>query len=471
MKILLVNPPPKEGPKVIREGRCEQRLSSFQYVMVPISLPSIAGLLEKEGLDVEIIDFIVENHNFTTAIDAVVKKKPDLVITNFSTLTYQSDGVFVKELKKRLPHSHLSAIGVHVTTLPRQTLKDTALDSVIRAEPEITVLNLAQVLRRGQKLNSVQGLSFKNGQKIIQNRDRPFIQDLDNLPFPARHLLKKDRYLSPVHHRPYTLLITARGCPNQCIFCTARKYYGNKFRKRKVSQVIAEIEQIVKVEKIKEITMWADTFTLDRRFVLDLCDEIKKRKLKFKWLCNSRVNTVDKEMLLKMKQAGCSGIAFGVESGVQTILNRVKKGITLAQIEKAFALTREVGIESLAHVIFGLPGETTQTINQTIAFIKKIDPDYAQFYCAVPFPGTEFASLAQKEGWIATKDWNRYEINQAIIQTKNLSCRQLARARKKAIYGFYLRKTFILRQLKQVKSLSDLLNLINKGAGFLINWG
>lgn len=471
MKVLLINPPALSGPKVIREGRCEQRLSSFQYVMVPISLPMIAGLLLKNGIEVKIDDFIVEDFNFDQAIKKIAAYKPDLAIVNFSTVSFNNDKEFVKRLKKKLAKTHLSAIGVHVTSLPERTLKETFLDSVIRGEPEITCLKLCQALGKKGSLSKVSGLSFKQAKKIINNPDRPEIGDLDSLPFAARHLLKNDRYFMPVYNRPYTLLITARGCPNNCIFCTANKYYGKKFRMRKVEKVIEEIDEIVNKNKISDITMWADTFTLNKSYVMDLCRKIGEKNLKFSWMCNARVNTVDLEMLKAMKKAGCIGIAYGVESGVQEILNNAKKGITLKQIERAFDLTRQAKIDSLAHVIFGLPGESKKTISQTIKFINKIDPDYVQFYCAIPFHGTEFRQIAKKNNWIASDDWNKYELNQSVIETPQLSRKDLGKARRKAMVSFYLRRKFIVREFKKVKSMKDFVNLSKKGFNFLTNWG
>ncbi|MFC1656448.1 B12-binding domain-containing radical SAM protein [Patescibacteria group bacterium] len=470
MKILLVNPPPYNGLKVIREGRCEQRLSSFQYVMVPISLPMIAGLLEKADFNVKIYDFIVEDLNFEQSVDISAKFEPDLVIINFSTLTLRGDIKFVKQLRKRCPKAHLTAIGVHVTAKTKAVLLESELDSVIRSEPEMTALDLARSIKAKKNFAQVLGLSYKKDKEIITNADRPFIQDLDSMPFPSRHLLKNEHYLMPVYNRPYTLLITARGCPNQCTFCTARQYYGKKFRTRGADSVIKEVQEIINKNKIRDITMWADTFTFNKKFVLDFCQQVKEKKLRFKWMCNARVDTVDLEMLRAMKEAGCIGVAYGVESGVQEILNNVKKGVNLNQIERAFKLTKEADIDSLAHVIFGLPGETNQTIRQTIRFIDKIDPDYVQFYCAIPFPGTEFGDLARKKGWITTNDWSKYEINQAIIQTPLLSQKDLAKARKRAMLGFYLRWKFISRQLKN-NNFKELFQIVKKGIGFLKDWG
>jgi len=193
--------------------------------------------------------------------------------------------------------------------------------------------------------------------------------------------------------------------------------------------------------------MWADTFTLNRDLVMEFCALIKSRNLKFNWMCNSRVDKVDEEMLVAMRKAGCRGIAYGIESGVQSILDSVKKGVSVKQIEKAFSLTLKAKIPSLGHVILGLPGETRETIKQTLNFLKKLNCDYAQFYCAIPFPGTDFYSLAKENGWLVTDDWSKFELNQAIIRTPFLSEEELRLYRKRAYASFYLRPGYIFKKM------------------------
>ncbi len=471
MKIAIINPPTSNLEKYIREGRCEQRASSYQYLMVPISLPSIAALLRARGFEVLLTDCMAEELSVEATIRKIVHFNPKLVILNFSTTTFNHDKDFTLRLKKILPRSHLTAIGIHVTTLPEQTLIETALDSIIRNEPEMTALNLAENLRGRGRLRYIKGLSYRGNPSFVNNQTRPFIDKLDLLPFPARDLLKNEHYKMPIYNRPYTLIIASRGCPNNCSFCTARLYYGSKIRYRSVENVLEEVEEILKIQKIRDITFWADTFTYERNYVLKICRGIKDRGLKFRWMCNARVDKVDLELLKMMKASGCQIISYGVESGVQKTLNRINKNITLKQISQAIFWTRKAGIESAAHVIFGLPGETEATIKQTIKFVKEIDPDYIQFYSAIPFPGTKFYDEAAKKGWITSKNWEDYELGKNIISTPNLPVERLAYWRKRAYLQFYLRPGYIFGRLKKfIKKPKDILPFVKQGLSFLFDW-
>ncbi len=470
MKVTIINPPVVNCEKYIREGRCEQRASSFQYLMVPISLPSIAALLRKKDFEVQLIDCMAEDLKTKGTLNKIKKFNPKLIIINFSTTTYPKDKEFTENLKKE-SKAHLTAIGVHVTSLPLETLIDTKLDSVIRGEPEMTSLELAGSIRNKKSLKKIKSLSIKGNPSYTNNLARPFIDDLDSLPFPARDLLKNERYKMPVYNRPYTLVITARGCPNNCSFCTASLYYGSKIRMRSPENVLDEVEDILTNHRIKDITFWADTFTFNRQYVLDICQGIKDRKLKFRWMCNARVDKVDQKMLKAMKETGCQIISFGVESGVQSILNNINKNITLKQILQAFIWTRNAGIESAAHIIFGLPGETKETIKKTIIFVKDLNPDYIQFYSAIPFPGTKFYDQAVEKGWLTTKNWEDFEIGKNIVNTPQLSVEELASFRKSAYLQFYLRPSYIWGRLKKfVKKPKDLWPFLKQAISFFKDW-
>lgn len=469
MRILIINPPAVEGVKFVREGRCEQRLSSFQYVMVPISLPSIAGILRHYGYDVKILDCIAGDISTDKVLKVAVEFDPSLIVVNFSTVTFHGDCKLVDALSEVF-NGHITAIGAHVTTLSEDSLKTSRLNSVIRGEPEITCLRLADSIKNGDDLATVDGISYKAGSNIFHNKSRDFIEDLDNLPFPARELIDNQRYTLPIINRPYTLLISSRGCPYNCIFCTANTYYGKKLRLRSPENILREIEHIITKHGIRDITMWSDTFTLNRDFVVKICQGIIESGLNIFWMSNSRVDKVDRELLSLMKRAGCIGISYGVESGVQEILDNIKKGITIQQIRDAFRWTHEVGIETLAHIIFGLPGETKDTIEQTIRFVINLDPDYAQFYCAIPFPGTEFYDTASKNNWIVADNWSRYELNQAIISTIKLPAEDLKRARIMAYRRFYLRPRYILKRLNKIRSFKDLSFAIKQTINFANEW-
>jgi radical SAM superfamily enzyme YgiQ (UPF0313 family) len=240
---------------------------------------------------------------------------------------------------------------------------------------------------------------------------------------------------------------------------------------RSVENVLDEIEEILNVQKIKDITFWADTFTFNRSYVFKICQGIKQRKLKFRWMCNARVDRVDPAMLKIMKQTGCQIISFGVESGVQKILKNIGKNITLKDIRQCFEWMRQAEIESAAHIIFGLSGETEETIKQTIEFVKEINPDYVQFYSAIPFPGTRFYEEAKEKGWITSNKWEDYEIGKNIISTPNLSVEKLAQWRKKAYLDFYLRPAYIFGRLKRfVKKPGDFWPFFKQGISFLKDW-
>ncbi|MFH0979312.1 MAG: radical SAM protein [Candidatus Woesearchaeota archaeon] len=447
MKILLVNPPAANGLRCIREGRCEQRADSFQYLMTPISLPSIASVLQRDGFVVMIVDCIADNISFDALKSIISKESPALVVVNVATVSFNTD-IQVAQLCKsqKIP---VAAYGVHVTTTSEETMKSTSFDFLIRGEPEIICLYLVKALRDKNDLASVKGISFRRQGVVVYNAPAPLIDDLDSLPFPDRTLLHNELYIAPLSHKPYTLIIASRGCPYSCIYCTAHQYYGRKPRSRSADNILEEIRHVVEKLHIRYIAMWSDTFTLNKQFVLELCYKIIASGLDFEWYCNSRVDTIDDEMIKIMAKAHCKVITLGVESLDQSILDRMKKRITVAQIERAISICRLHGIKTQAHLIFGLPGETAQSIKRTIKGIKHANPDYAEFYCAVPFPGTEFHDLMEKQGYITTKDYSRYELNQAIVSYPTLSDKDIKNALIQAYRAFYLRPSYVWRKVRE----------------------
>jgi radical SAM superfamily enzyme YgiQ (UPF0313 family) len=243
-------------------------------------------------------------------------------------------------------------------------------------------------------------------------------------------------------------------------------------RLRSAGNVVDELETTLDRYGIRNFTMWSDTFNQDRPFVMAVCAEIKKRGLekRIRWMTNSRVDHVDREVLAEMKSAGCIGISYGVESGSEEILKTIKKGATLQQTREALHLTKESGMEVLAHIVLGLPGETKETIRHTVEFVKELDPDYAQFYCAIPFPKTELEKMAETNGWISTKDYSKYELNQPIMEMPSLTIEELTKERKRAYREFYLRPAYILKRLKMVRRPKDLWMNVRQGIDFIRNW-
>lgn len=472
MKTMIVNPPTCTGMKYIREGRCEQRLSSFQYVMVPISLPMIAGALEARHHEVKLLDCIANDVGVEGLKKAIEKWNPSFVLFNMSTATSASDIEVINQMRP-VTKAHFTVIGNHATSLPEEVLTASALDSVIRREPELTAQDLVDAVEKGRGLGGVLGISFKGKDgTVVHNEDRPFNDNLDDLPFAARHLLDNARYTLPVINEPYTLIITSRGCPYSCIYCTAYQYYGKKLRLRSAENVVDEMQECLEKHHIRNFTMWSDTFNQNKKFVMEVCAEIQKRGLekKIHWMANSRVDHVDAEVLKAMRSSGCIGVSYGVESGVDEILINMKKGATAEQARTAVRLTKEAGIEVLTHIIFGLPGDTPETINQTIRYVKELDPDYAQFYCAIPFPKTELEAMGKKNGWITTEDYSKYELNQPLLNLPTLSVEQLQEARKRAYREFYLRPGYILKRLRKIKNLKDLVTHFRQAKDFIHSW-
>lgn len=471
MKVFLLNPPTHTQEQFIREGRCQQRLASFQYVMTPITLPSIAALLREKGHDVYLHDAMAMNSSVADVLQLMQQENPALLIMVSSTVTLENDQRVVADIKEAHPHIFVAISGTHATSLPEEILQACPAEAIIRNEPEMTALELANALERKTPLETVDGLTFRKNGNLYHNSARAYLDNLDDLPFPARDLLPLERYRLPTLNEPYTLLIPSRGCPYHCTFCTAHQYYGRKVRLRSPENVVQEMEEIYYRYHIRHVHMWSDTFTMSKKFVMQFCAKLIDRQLPIQWMCNARVDTVDLEMLQQMKKAGCTGIAYGVESGVQDILDRCKKDITLEQIRQAFRETREAGIDTLAHVIFGLPGETEQTLKETLRFVLEIDPTYAQFYCATPFPGTELREEAIQQGWITDLDWSNHEINQAILETKELRRSQLIKWKRRAYLRFYFRPKYLLRQTKRyLRSPFELYQKSKQFLFFMKDW-
>lgn len=457
MKIYLINPPAPLGVKMVREGRCMQRKGAWTTVWPPVSLASIASLLREDGFDVYLNDCIVEDINEEGLLRRVDEIRPDMAVINTATASIEHDMRIADLIKESSPGIVTAAIGIHVSALPEDSLNMAeGMDIVIRGEPELTSKELARAVRDKKELGSVDGISFRRNGSVINNRDRAYIQDLDTLPFPAWDLINTRNYLMPFTDRPFLLLTTSKGCPYSCTFCPAEPYYGKKVRLRRPERVVDEMEWVKKTFGVTDFLIWSETFTFSRDFVNSFCDEIRRRNLGVRWVCNSRVDAVSLEMLKNIKSAGCWMVGYGVESGVQEILDRAKKGITLEQVRNAVKLAREAGLETTAHVIFGLPGETPQTAQKTIDFVKGLGLDFAQFYCVVPWPSTMLYKEAKEKGWIACDDWSLFEQNYSVLDMETISKEDVVKYRKKAIREFYFRPSVILKTIKKIRGVKEL---------------
>jgi radical SAM superfamily enzyme YgiQ (UPF0313 family) len=384
----------------------------------PLGVSYVASAFEQAGVEVKIIDYIITRYSPEKLKQTILEFKPDLIGSTAVTMNFPVAAEIIKMAKKIDPSIPTVMGGPHVSFDVINTMQTyPEIDFLVIGEGEHTIGELVNQFNGDENWAGIKGLAFRQNGRIVITDPRPFIDDINELPLPARHLLPLSRYQALGF--PVTM-ITGRGCPYSCIFCLGRKMVGRKARSRRASLVVDEIEQILSYG-FSRINIVDDLFTSDKEKVWAVCREIRNRRLKFDWTAFSRVNTVDKESLQLMHESGCDCISFGIESGNPAMLKRVKKGITLDQARKAVDLCKEVGILPHASFMVGLPGETPETLKDTAEFSKGLDIVYG-FHFLAPFPGTTVREkIDQYDLEILTDDWSRYDANSAIVKTSALS--------------------------------------------------
>jgi len=341
--------------------------------------------------------------------------------------------------------------GIHPTCLPQETLSEcTNLDFLIRGEGEFIFVELLEALNNKNDLNKIKGLAYRENGKVIVNDASNRIADLDELPFPARHLLPNRLYRTLDSSRS-NCIIAMRGCAAGCNYCAVEELMGRKVRRRSPSHVIQEMELCLSKYGVRFIGFLDDTFTFDKVWVHDICDKIIAAKLhrQIRWECLTRADKVDFELLKHMKQSGCTRVEFGMESGSPQILDSLKRGIAVKQIREAFAMAKKARLSTLGFVMLNAPGETKKTIAETQELILDVDPDFLQISFATPYPNTELFKICQRDNLIITKDWSKYVfLNHQIIKNYNLSEKELKNYMRSIQRSFYLRPKFLFRMLK-----------------------
>jgi len=461
MNTYLLNPTVKGGGIYIREGRCMQKASSWVTIWPPVTLAVLGAIAKKFG-PVRLLDGNVENMTLEEFLSDIGQFKADIVIINTGFPSIDGDMAVAKAIKEKYPHIIIISFGVYFTLLDEQALHNYPLiDIGIRGEPEETFTELLQCLQEGKNnLHAIRGIAYRNIEGVKVNEPRPLIEDLDTIPIPARDLLKNDCYRLPHNNKTYSLLNSARGCPFNCIYCIVSPYYGKKVRKHSISYIIEEIKECKDIYGIEEFLFWEEVFSLDKHFVAALCDAIIKNQLNIRWAATTRVDTLDETTLVKMKAAGCYLLGLGIESGNQEILDTAKKRQTLDDIQKAVAMCKRVKLQTMGHLIFGLPGETRQTAQTTIDFMLSLGLDYVQAYCAVPYPKTEFGTMARDKGWVVADRWSQYDFGgDSIVAMDTMTQQETTYFRKKAFRSFYFRPTYILKKVIQEFSLKQLFRL------------
>ena len=387
----------------------------------PLGLAYLAAALEAAGVDVKILDLVVHPYS-QKKLEALLNHfRPQLVGATAVSMTVDNALKVISDVK-RINSEILTVMGgPHVTFCARQTLADNSeLDFIALGEGENTIVELIKAADNRQNWDAVRGIAFRRNSEICFTPDREFIQDLDTLPTPARHLLPMGRYRAlgmPVS------LTTSRGCPFKCIFCVGRKMVGAKVRYRSPQRVVDEMEYLNTLN-FHQINIADDLFTANKAHCTAVCDEIINRNLEMKWTSFARVDTVSEPVLTRMKAAGCTAVSFGIESANPEILKTIKKGITPQQVVDAVKMCNRTGVTPFGSFILGLPGETPETIKETVNFgkqLKDMGLSYG-FHLLAPFPGTEVREQsAAFDIKILTNDWSEYHANRAIVETPTVN--------------------------------------------------
>lgn len=434
MKITLVNPP--YPPSV-----------HSHPPFIPLGLAYLGAVAEKAGHKVTVIDCQAERLDYEGFRSKIAETPSDLIGTTATTLLYKSAMKLITIAKEAQPNAVTALGGSHGTFWDENALKEyPALDIVVRREGEETLLELAEKIESQTSLKGVLGITYRDGDKTVRNPDRPFIKDLDALPFPAHHLMS----LQNLRHNGKLLipLVSSRGCVYWCDFCSTVRMFGRGYRMRSAKNVVDEMQYVHDKYGVDQVTFYDDAFSVDRNRVLEICSELHKRNLKLMWDCGTRVDMVDRELMQTMKNAGCIAVWMGVESGSELILGKMNKSIKLEQTRQAYKTAHQVGLMTIANVVLGFPGETEQTAKETIKFVSSLNPEDVGFYIATPYPGTPMYDEVIKNGWLRVTDFDRYDTAGPTFETPELSMEKLAEIRAKAYQHFYLRPGYVLHMMR-----------------------
>ncbi len=420
----------------------------------PLGLAYISALLKKNGISVCIFDPLpMQAHNMAERLLSIITQHHPKIV-GFTATTAQISLIYSLAQAVKANHPKITTIigGVHATVLPDEVISKPYVDFVVVGEGEHTALELFSAIESSKnsaiqgskKYDGIKGIYFKEGEKIRFTGQRELISNLDELPYPARELLDNEWYskrgslIRGLWLRTATI-ITSRGCPGQCTYCASKLTFGLKIRRRSVQNVIEEINGLIKKYRIQGLFFCDDTLTTDKKWMSEFCTQMAK--LNLIWACQSRVNTVDKDMLKAMKCAGCVQIEYGCESGSQKVLNILKKNITVEQIKKAFALTKEAGIRSMANFMIGNPEETSEDIETTANLAKELKADYTEFWITTPYPGSELFNQAKNKGWLKSeewgKDWAHGYLESTPVMEINFTAKELTALRDKLYAGTF----------------------------------
>jgi radical SAM superfamily enzyme YgiQ (UPF0313 family) len=452
LRVTLVNPPFQYFPGI--------RSGTESYTRPPLGIAYLAAYLRRNAqapLALKLIDCEAEGFvDSDTTAAAIMQGDPDVVGFSVVTGTFSEATLLAEKLKKIKPGIRIVAGGPHVTALPEEVMP--GIDAKIIGEGELSLLEYLQEAVLGGSEREIAGVvRFSDGELVSRGKARAMIENLDDIPIPARDLLPGSYFHSYPYPgvRAFTTMFTSRGCPYNCNFCGNETLWGRRARYHSLDRTFEEIDQVT-AAGVNLIFFDDDTFTANKKRVLAITEYIARHHPDLRWICHIRADTVDRPLLAEMKKSGCVEVQVGVESGDQEVLRNTDKMLDIEKVRTTFRSLHEIGINSWGTFILGNDGESTETIRRTISLACEIDPTYASFIVLLPFPGTRIFEKYKKQGYITTFDWGRYSWHgQPVIDLPRLSAADLIAWRKKAFLRFYLRPGKLLQSgFSVLRSLS-----------------
>jgi len=464
-RILLVNPP---TGLYRRDDRCQCKVEdqTVPVVFPPVELATLGAVLRRDGAEAHVRDYPAQGAGWEDYLADLRTLRPDAVLVNVVTATAARDFEALAAAKHTLG-------AAAVLTLAKGEYMEALGERALAERPEVDfgfhgeIEEVLAEFRRGAPLEGLAGLVWRRpaaggAPLVTRNPGHPLVEDLDALPYPARDLLDNGLYRSPETGNPLTVVHGNRGCPARCVFCPAGSMSGYRVRYRSPANVVGEIDECVRRWGLREFLFHGDTFTINKPWLLELCDRIRATGHRIRWGCNSRVDTIDDDRAARMRAAGCWVVAFGVESGDQGLLDEMRKGQRVERAFQAAEICRRHGLRVHALFMIGMPGETRATLEATRRFARRLDPDFFDFNIAYPLPGTELHEIAKREGLFAeAPDATGYA--RAAVRSRALSSGELTEWRRRHLLEMYLRPRYVARMLWRAGSPRIALNYARAG--------
>ena len=460
-KVFLIYPP---SPILNREDRCQQPTKELLVIppLPPTDLMYLAAISESCGYDAKISDYSLGGNFF----DDLLEYAPDYLVANIAMPTFKTDMEALAKAKELLPSVKVIVKGAPFLTYNTNvTYENPFVDYVIFGEAEYTLKDILE----GIPNEDILGICFTDENfQSVKNDPRPFIENLDELPFPARHLIDNSLYRRPDNNQVQAVVKVSRGCPYHCFFCLATPVAGEKVRMRSADNIVNEIKECIEKYKISNFIFWSDIFNIDKTWTINLCKKIIDNGLRITWSANTRANTMDDEMAFWMYKAGCRLCSIGVESGSQEILDKIGKKVNLDEIRNTVKILKKHRIKIYNYYVIGLPWETEETFEETIKFAIELDSNFVSFYTANPLPGTKYFAYAMINHLISGELDFANSYYEPVIRAHKLSKERIFALHKQALKRYYLRPKFILKTLIGIRTFSELKNYFKAGIKLLL---